>query len=134
MSYTPSNWYKYDFPLEEKDNAPKPSTANYESKNVAWLIEFFASMLGNSSISTSFSGNIYDEIILQYENNTPQDRSDDIYVGHPLDKNTYLAERISEAKEKSPELLVYETYAKRSTALLTFQDNSPANIKYFKDI
>lgn len=129
----PSTWYKYDYPLKEIDKAPKPSNANYEPKNVAWLIEFFASVLANSSMSTLFTSKIYDEMIMHYENNTPDDPYDDIYVGHPLDK-TYIYEEMEKRKEKSTELLIYEFYAKRSARLINFEENSPANIKYFEEI
>ena len=117
----PSTRYEYDFPLVENQKLPKPSTANYEAKNVAWLIEFFASILGYG----------HDELIMHYENNTHEDTTDDIYVGHPLDK-IYYFEELEKTKEKSRELLIYESYAKRSVALTNFQNNSPANIKYFE--
>lgn len=129
----PSTWYEYDFPLKEIEKAPKPSNANYEPQNVAWLVEFFASILGSSSISTIFTSKIYDELLFHYENNTPNDPNDDIYVGHPLDK-TYIYEYTEKRKEKSYDLLIYELYAKRSARLILFEENSPANIQYFQDI
>ena len=119
MGNTPPNWYKYDFPLKEVPNAPKPSQANYSPENVAWLIEFFGGIIGNSNIK------------LRYENNTPDNTKDDIIVSHPGDKS-YFEE--TQGKSKSPELIRYEEAAKQSKRLKLFQDNSPANIDYFQDI
>ena len=116
----PSTWFKYDWPLADNDNLPKPSTANYEPKNVAWMIEMFAKSLSKNP----------DELIFLYENNTPEVYEDDIAVSHPLDR-LYLPEK-QEFQEKSNEQLVYEEYAKGSVRLKLFQDNSPANIEYFK--
>jgi hypothetical protein len=117
----PSNWYQYDFPLKEIALEPKPSTANYDQKNCAWLIEFFAGILGYTK----------DQVVLNYENNTPKDRVDDIYVHHPNDK-LYLPEKQNSKEKKSPELLNYEFKAKKSARLKLFQNNSPAKIKYFQ--
>ena len=117
----PSTWYKYDFPLAENEKYPKPSNANYEPKNVAWLIEFFASFVGYG----------HDQLIMHYENNTHQETNDDKYVAHPLDK-LYFYEELEKRKEKSTEMVVYELYAKRSATLINFEENSPANIQYFK--
>lgn len=117
----PSTWYKYDWPLADNDNLPKPSNANYSPKNVAWMIEMFAKSLSRNP----------DELVFLYENNTPKIYADDIAVSHPLDR-LYLPEK-QEFQEKSNELLLYEEYAKVSNRLKLFQDNSPAKIEYFKD-
>jgi hypothetical protein len=117
----PSHWYQYDFPLEEVANSPKPSGANYDPKNVAWMIEMFASILGKS----------HTELQFVYENNTPNDRNDDIFVQHPNDK-LYFYE--TQGKQKSDELLTYEAAAQKSDRLRAFQDNSPANIEYFQPL
>ena len=132
----PTNWYeckegscpdergaRYEFPLPEVPNAPKPSQANYEPRNIAWLIEFLGNITG------------YDksQIGLRYENNSPNDKSDDIVVYHPNDKN-YLNESSVCNFEKSAELIRYEKFAKKSKILKDYQDNSPANIEFFKPI
>jgi len=117
----PSTWYKYEFPLPEVPNAPKPSKADYSPENVAWLIEFFAGILGKST----------SELTLQYENNTPSIKEDDILVSHPGDK-LYFED--TQGKPKSPELIRYEAAAKKSKRLKLFQDNSPANIYYFQPL
>jgi hypothetical protein len=109
---------RYQFPLPTVKNAPVPSKANYSPENVAWVIEFFGQIIGAES----------SEIQLRYENNTPDDRSDDIVVGHP--GGSYLP-AASVCENKSPELRRYETFAKKSKVLKSYQDNSPANITYF---
>lgn len=116
----PSHWYKYEFPLPEVPDAPKPSQADYSPQNVAWLIEFFANILGRSASELEFV----------YENNTPKNRKDDIHVRHPGDGD-YLPG--VQNLRKSPELIHYEEVAKQSDILKKFQDNSPANIEYFQD-
>lgn len=116
----PSNWYQYDFPLADNPKEPVPSNANYDPHNLAWMIEMFASVLGQDSSTIKFI----------YENNTPNNRSDDITVEHPGD-GLYLGEKASN-KTKSQEQLRYETVAKRSVRLKLFQDNSPAGIEYFQ--
>ena len=121
MSETiPDSWYKYDFPLT--NNGPTPSRANYSPQNVAWLIEFFANMLTNTD---------HTEIILRYENNTPNNRGDDILVSHPQDK-LYLPDKIV-CRPKKSDLIKYEKFAKQSSILKLFEENSPANIEYFQD-
>jgi hypothetical protein len=122
-SNVPPNWYVYDWPLPEVPGAPVPSKADYSPKNVAPLIESFASFLGTTK----------DRLTFRYENNTPKKRSDDILVKHPNDRD-YLPEYLEEHKVKSPELLRYEVAAKQSVRLILFQDNSPAKIKYFQKI
>lgn len=121
-SNVPSTWYKYDFPLKEVENAPKPSQANYNPKNCAWLIEMFAEIIGNS----------HTQIVLHYENNTPNNAKDDIYVAHPNDKLYLPDKRNPRLNPKSDELIEYEEKAKDSERLKLFQDNSPAGIEYFK--
>lgn len=118
----PSNWFKYEFPLPEVDNAPVPSNADYSPENCAWLIEFFAGILGVS----------HTRLTLRYENNTPNNKEDDIYVSHPNDK-LYLPELNAKlnSEGKSIELVLYEIAAKKSARLRLFEENSPANIEYF---
>lgn len=117
----PDNWYQYEWPLPEIPAAPKPSQANYDPRNVAWMIEMFASVLGKS----------HTEIQFQYENNTPNDPNDDIVVEHPDDK-LYWPDYNTGRLAKSPEQERYEMYAKQSARLKLFQDNSPAGIEYFQ--
>lgn len=117
----PSTWYVYPWPLPEVPGAPVPSKANYDPKNVAPLIESFASLLGKQRT----------QLIFRYENNTPNDKTDDIFVKHPNDK-AYLPDYLAAHKGKSPEQTRYEMFAKKSTRLKLFQDNSPAKIKYFQ--
>lgn len=119
----PSSWYKYDFPLKENDKLPTPSNANYDSKNCAWLIEFFAGILNKN----------YTQLYLHYENNTPKESIDDIYVSHPKDQ-LYLPEKQTYREGKSSELLRYETLAKNSKRLSLFEENSPAKITYFQSL
>ncbi len=120
-SNVPSNWYEYEFPLPEVPNAPVPSEADYSPKNVAWLIEFFAGILGNRA----------SELTFRYENNTPSVKEDDILVEHPGDK-LYFED--TQGLTKSYELIRYEEAAKKSKRLKLFQDNSPANIDYFQPL
>ena len=120
-SNVPSNWYKYDWPLAENDSLPKPSNANYQPSNVAWMIEMFANSLSKNP----------DELVFVYENNTHSFREDDITVKHPMDK-LYLPEKQT-IKGKSSEMSIYEEYAKASYRLKLFQDNSPAKIEYFRE-
>jgi len=112
---------RYQFPLPTVENAPVPSEANYAPENVAWMIELFAQILGKRS----------DEIQFRYENNTPNKKTDDIFVSHP--GGSYLSEA-SKCKPKSDAMRKYESYAKNSSILKTYMDNSPAGIKYFNQI
>lgn len=116
----PESWYKYDWPLS--NSGPTPSKADYSPQNVAWLIEFFADMLDGYS---------HRELTLNYENNTPEHRGDDIFVEHPNDK-LYLPEK-GECKSKSLDMVRYESFAKQSSILKLFEENSPADISYFQD-
>jgi hypothetical protein len=121
----PSTWYKYDFPLTEVENAPVPSNADYSPQNCAWLIEFFAGLCGVD----------YSRVILRYENNTPNNKEDDIYVSHPMDKEYFpeLNAKLN-SEGKSVELAIYELKAKASARLKLFEENSPANIEYFQPL
>ena len=121
MVKVPDHWYQYEFPLPEVPNAPVPSQANYSPQNVAWMIEMFAQILGESHTDLRF----------RYENNTPNIDWDDIYVEHPNDK-LYLTDK-AKCYPDTPELIAYETAAKKSNILKLFQDESPAEIEYFKD-
>lgn len=117
----PPTWYKYTFPLPVVPGAPIPSKANYDPKNVAPLIEAFASILDKKRTQLTF----------KYENNDPLNPTDRILVKHPNDK-AYLPAYLAAHSTKSPEQIKYETAAKKSDILKLFQDNSPANIKYFQ--
>lgn len=121
MAGIPDMWYEFEDSLPEVPGAPVPSRANYSPANVAPLIEFFAGILGYDKADISF----------QYENNTPNNASDDIIVSHPNDRE-YYGEWLSTHKTKSSEMLRYEAAAKKSARLTAFQNNSPANIVYFK--
>ena len=114
---------RYEFPLPKVKNAPVPSKADYSQKNVAWLIEMFANMLGVE----------HTEITLRYENNTPDDKTDDIEVTHPNDK-LYLPTQNACQYRKSEALKQYERAAKKSKLLKLYEENSPAQINYFKPI
>lgn len=118
----PPHWYQYEFPLPVVPGAPVPSTADYSQTNVAPLIEFFANILSKDR----------SELVFRYENNTPNNTADDIFVAHPDDSN-YLPAYIAAHSVKSPELIHYEKFAKKSKILKLFQDNSPANITYFQN-
>jgi hypothetical protein len=117
----PDHWYKYDFPLT--NDKPVPSQANYDPKNVAWLIEQMAQVLGQNHTDLRF----------RYENNTPDKPYDDIYVEHPNDR-LYLWEKARCDTTDNPDMMRYERRAKQSTRLRIFEENSPAEIEYFKDI
>ena len=121
MSNTiPDNWYKYDLP----NRLPTPSKANYSPQNTAWLIEFFANTL---------TSKIHTELKLRYENNSPANKGSDILVSHPQDK-IYLPEKESKPKKSNnSEMVRYESFAKQSSILKLFEENSPADIKYFQD-
>jgi len=105
---------RYQFPLPKVKGAPVPSVANYDPHNVAPISEMFG------------------HAILIYENNTPDDPSDDIIVSHPGD-GTYLP-AASACRPKTKLMLQYEKAAKKSPRLKLYQDNSPANIAYFQQI
>ena len=121
----PPHWYNepYHVPLHE----PQPSKADYSPKNVAWLIEMFANILGKSR----------EEIQLRYPNNTEYPETadipeDDIIVSHPGGDRNYWAEEVLARKTKSPELMHYESHAKRSAILKLYEKHSPAGIEYFQ--
>jgi len=113
---------RYEFPLPEVENAPVPSNADYSPKNVAWLIEMFAAIVGVDE----------SQVCLLYENNTPKDRGDDIYVCHPQDKLYY--DEAAKCRPKSPEQERYEEFAKKSALLKLYEENSPAGIQYFQPL
>lgn len=120
----PDHWYQYDFPLTNK--GPTPSRARYTREDgratpeVSWLIEFFAKILGESHL----------DLKMWYENNSPENRGDDIIIGHPGDK-LYLPDETT-CRNPSSAILRYEEFAKRSAILKKFEENSPANIEYFQ--
>ena len=120
-SSVPDSWYKYNFPLQEVKGAPVPSKADYDPQNVAPLIEFFAGVINEPTAYMAF----------RYENNTFNNKTDDIWVKHP-ENGAYLPPYMNEHKGKSNDLLRYETAAKKSKRLKLFQDNSPAKITYFQ--
>jgi hypothetical protein len=134
----PDSWYKYQYPLPDIKASPKPSVANYKPENCAWLIEYLASLI-------TFNGRQVqkNELGLRYENNTPDNKEDDIYVWHPsteqksiVDANKdgeYLDDARAEWAKPSAAMIKYEYYAKRSYLLAKFAENSPAHIKYFQD-
>ena len=111
---------RYQFPLPEVKGAPVPSVANYKPTNVAWMIEFFANMLGKHK----------NQVVFRYENNTPNDKTDDIFVSHP--GGTYLPDAMK-CRVKKPDMIAYEEAAKKSALLKLYMDNSPAKITYFQD-
>ncbi len=113
--------YTYEFPLPEVEGAPVPSQANYKDQNCAWLIEMFANILGQDK----------GDLILRYENNTPNDKDDDIYVRHPQDR-LYYDEAVRRGNEGSPEMARYNMFAQKSQRLQNFMETSPANITYFQ--
>lgn len=136
MSIVPEhpNWYqcngicpgergaRYQTPLPEVPNAPVPSQADYSAGNVAWVMEMFAGALGVP----------VGRLIFRYENNTPNDPSDDIFVTHP--GGNYLDSAHACNFQKSDALKRYEEAAKKSEILKLYQDNSPAGITYFNPI
>lgn len=129
------NWYKcdgtacpppvhgatYQFPLPEVIGAPVPSRADYNPKNCAWLIEFFGQILSQDPSTLE----------LRYENNTPKNPNDDIFVRHP--GGSYLPDK-QKCGPKSDAMRTYEIAAKKSKLLKLYQDHSPAGIKYFQPI
>jgi hypothetical protein len=113
---------RYQFPLPTVKDAPVPSQADYSQANVAWMIEFFAGVIGSDP----------SEVVFRYENNTPDDKTDDILVSHP--GGEYLPTATACNFKKSPELKRYEAAAKKSKLLKLYQDNSPAGITFFNQI
>lgn len=111
---------RYQFPLPTVKGAPVPSVADYSPTNVAWMIEFFANMIGTNKSQTVF----------RYENNTPDDKTDDIFVSHP--GGTYLP-TVTQCRVKKDNMKAYEAAAKKSPLLKLYMDNSPAKIEYFQD-
>jgi hypothetical protein len=108
---------------------PKPSIANYTPQNIAPLFEFFqpiVSGIANQDLT-------YCEMTFRYENNTPCIPGDDIFVRYPTCIPVPYTP-VPVPATKSPELLLYESYAKKSQALYNFMINSPAHITYFQDL
>ena len=122
LSKPKDSWYQYEFPLPEVKGAPVPSQADYSQQNVAWLIEFFASILAVDPA----------RLMLLYENNTPDDTSDDILVPYINDGVSYLEERLDSIVD-TPEIVHYNLKARRSSILKIFETYSPAEIEYFKN-
>lgn len=116
----PKNWFKYEFPLPEIAGAPRPSRANYDPENVAWMIEMFASTLRKSA----------NQITFRYENNMPFDEREHIIVGHPGGQHLYDKQS---NMTKSSELRYYESKAKMSSILKLYERHSPAQIDFFDD-
>jgi hypothetical protein len=114
----PANWYVYDSYLRDNPNAPVPSHANYKAKNLSGLMDSLGAIIGQSGSNVQFI----------FYNNTPNSPANYIKVSHPGGQTTV------KAKSKSPELERYEEFAKNSAILKLFQDNSPAEIEYFKPL
>lgn len=113
----PDTWYKYDWVLTA--NKPVPSNADYSEENVAPLIKFFAKILGKDPATLK----------LRYEANTPDNKDDDIIVGW-----IGISPPCKKFVGKNLAMIKYESYAKKSSILKKFQNNSPANIIYFQPI
>lgn len=119
-------WFKYDFPLKPVSH---PSRADYSKDNVAPLIEGFGGILGDAPNSlellyenrTQTSGTIISGSISGYT-----------VVTYPTSGGPFGVDPCK--LPKSPALLRYETAARKSSLLKLFQDNSPANIKYFQPL
>ena len=127
----PPRGHRYQTPLPEVKGAPVPSVANYNPQNLCWEFEFFGNLLGIDPR----------RLVLRYENNTPDIKTDDIFVQYPdPDVNQAENDNICMDKanacnfKKSKELKLYETYAKKSKLLKLYMDNSPAEITYFNQI
>ena len=117
---------RYKFPIPCNENLPKPSGANYEPQNVAWMIEMFAGVIGQDHTNIRF----------RYENNTCKDENsgagdqDDIFVVHPDDKLYYP--EATKCQPKSAEQIRYENAAKKSKRLAIFMEEVGV-IDYFED-
>lgn len=118
----PPTWFKFDWPLKEVPGAPVPSRADYSTEKCSWLHEMFASILGKDPW----------ELKLRYENNTPDDRNDDIEVEYSGGGNWDAW--VEEHREKSPEQLRYEVAAKNSAILKRYEQASPAQIQFFQPL
>lgn len=118
MAKIPTNWFKYDWPL--KDSQPQPSQADYSKENVAQLVRSFGYLLGIDPA----------RIVLHYENNTHNNKTDDIYVGWV--GSAPPCDSLSRPFPPNSAIARYERAAKKSKRLKLFQDNSPAKIKYFQ--
>jgi len=119
--------HEYKFPFEENPNAPAPSRANYDENNIAWVIEMFAGILGENK----------NNLVMKYENNSPDNIHNNIYVQHP-DKNqgnskSYYDDAVKNGHKISPEMERYNMFAKKSQRLLDYMEESPANIEYFQN-
>ena len=107
---------------------PKPSTADYRPQNIAPLIEFFTPIIAGAL------GQSVDkcQVTFHYENNTPCNYADDIFVKHP----TCIGQAYNpepRPTQKSDALKKYEQYAKKSSRLKNYMLASPARIEYFRD-
>ena len=108
------------------DHHPIPSIADYRPQTVAPLIEFFVPIV--QSLTHHNPALTKCNLEFRYENNTPCDPTDDIFVRHPLCISLpYTPKR--RPKKKSKQLLLYEKYAKKSKRLEEFEDTN--NIEYF---
>jgi hypothetical protein len=117
----PASWFEYEYPLPNRSNSG-PSGADYSSKNVAPLIEFFANILGKDP----------SELQMNYDDKSVGIEGSVISVRHPGD-NSYLNNYVSKHNVKSPQQAQYEKAAKNSQRLKKYQDESPAGIEYFQD-
>jgi hypothetical protein len=114
-------------------NAPVPSTADYSAKNVAPLFTFFAPLVNRVLGGTDYTKT---DLKFRYENNTPDDPSDDIFVVHPevLGDTEYTDPPCIPKNKRSKELLAYEKVAKKSKRLDNWRKKQPIVIDYFDDL
>lgn len=110
-------------------NAPVPSTANYSARNVAPLMTFFAPLVNQALGGTDYTRT---DLAFLYENNTPDDDTDERYVVHPhIAGDTEYAD--GTVCRKSKELKAYERSAKKSKRLDDFRKKAPVVIDYFNN-
>lgn len=125
--------FDYKFPLEDNVKLPSPSRANYDNKNIAWMIEMFASIFGKSK----------NGIVMKYENNSSRNKNNNIYVQHPEEPQniyvqhpndkSYYDDAIKNGHKLNPEMERYNMHAKKSQRLLNYMESSPAKIEYFQN-
>lgn len=115
-------------PIPVNSEAPVPSTADYSSRNVAPLMSFFAPIV--SAVTGSHVAK--EDLKFRYENNTPNNPTDDIFVMHPHRAGDLDYVDPPKPSQKSVELKEYERVAKQSKRLLDYMRSSPARIEYFK--
>lgn len=99
------------------------SNADYSSRNVAPLMTFFSGIIGYAPT----------QMLFRYDNLTPSDPTDDIFVIHPHNIGDTEYQDPPLPTRKSNELKLYERRARKSTRLESWRQEQNVGIRYFQD-